>query len=120
VPDVLNMNSNFEVAPVLDAQKPLPRFGLGACLPVPEAAAPFASNGVVAFQRPSTAWTAPSAGFGQHLGLTVSGQHTSGVASGSAASNGIAASDQQSAYNKTLTIADGAGDLGPHPAREPV
>jgi hypothetical protein len=124
VPVVLNMNSNFEVAPVVDAQKPLPRFGLGACLPVlqtavPEAAAPLA-NGVVAFQRPSTARTAPSAGFGQHLGLTVSGQHTSGVASGSAANSGIAASDQQSAYNKTLTIADGAGDLGPHPAREPV
>jgi hypothetical protein len=120
VPVVLNMNSNFEVAPVLDAQKPLPRYGLGACLPVPEAVAPLASNGVVAFQRPSTARTAPSAGFGQHLGLTVSGQRTPGAASGSAADNGIAASDKQSAYNMTLTIADGAGDLGPHPAREPV
>jgi hypothetical protein len=115
VPVVLNMNSNFEVA-----QKPLPRFGLGACLPVPQAAAPLASSGAVAFQRPSTARTAPSAGFGQHFGLTVSGQPTSGVASGSAADHGIAASVRQSAYNKTLTIADGAGDLGPHPAREPV
>jgi len=130
VPVVLNTISNLEVTPVEYAQKPLPRFGLGACLPVlqtatpettaPRAAAP-AANGVVAFQRPSTARTAPSAGFGQHLGLTVSGRPTSGVASGSAHSmNGIAASDQQSAYNKTLTIADGAGDLGPHPAREPV
>jgi hypothetical protein len=134
VPVVLNTNSNFEIAPVWDApvwdapvwdaQKPLPRFGPGACLlPVPQAAAPLA-NGVVAFQRPSTARTAPSAGFGQHCGLTVSGRPASGVAGGSAAAdlaaNGIAASDQQSAYNKTLTIADGAGDLGPHPAREPV
>jgi hypothetical protein len=129
VPVVLNTNSNFEIAPVWDApvwdaQKPLPRFGLGACLlPVPQAAAPVA-NGVVAFQRPSTARTAPSAGFGQHYGLTVSGRRTSGAVGGSAANhmaaNGIAASDKQSAYNTTLTIADGAGDLGPHPAREPV
>jgi hypothetical protein len=114
VPVVLNMNSNFEVAPVEDA------FGPGACLPVPQAAAPLASSGVVAFQRPSTAWTPLSAGFGQHFGLTVSGRRTSGAASGSAANNGTAASDKQSAYNTTLTIADGAGDLGPHPSREPV
>ncbi len=97
---MLNMISSYEMT-----QKPLPRFGLGACLPVPMAAAAPASKGAVAFRRPP----APVAGTGLHLALTVSGQ-----------SAARAASDQQSAYNTTLTIADGAGDLGPHPPREPV
>ena len=102
---MLNMISDFEMTPVEMTQKPLPRFGLGACLPVPEAAATPASKGAVAYRRPS----APVAGAGLHFALTVSGQAAA-----------RAASDQQSAYNTTLTIADGAGDLGPHPAREPV
>jgi hypothetical protein len=110
VPVVLNMISSSETTSVELTQKPLPRFGMGACLRVPEAAATSASQGV-AYKRPSAARTAPVAGFGLHSGLTVSGQP-----GGSAA----ASDDQQSAYNKTLTIADGAGDLGPHPAREPV
>ena len=97
---MLNMISSYEMT-----QKPLPRFGLGACLPVPMAAAAPASKGAVAFRRPP----APVAGTALHLALTVSGQ-----------SAARAASDQQSAYNTTLTIADGAGDLGPHPPREPV
>ena len=112
---MLNMISDFEMTPVEMTQKPLPRFGLGACLPVPNAAATPASKGTGAFGRPS----APVAGFGQHSALTVSGQAAS--AAKGAAAKGSAASDQQSAYNNmTLTIAEGAGDLGPHPAREPV
>jgi hypothetical protein len=115
VPVVLNMISDFEMTPVEMTQKPLPRFGLGACLLVPDAAATPASKGTGAFGRPS----APVAGLGQHSALTVSGQAAS--AAKGAAAKGSAASDQQSAYNNmTLTIAEGAGDLGPHPAREPV
>ena len=80
------------------------------------AAATPASKGTGAFGRPS----APVAGIGQHSALTVSGQAARSAAKGAAA-KGSAASDQQSAYNNmTLTIADGAGDLGPHPSREPV
>jgi hypothetical protein len=105
VPVVLNMISSYEMT-----QKPLPRFGLGACLPVPMAAAAPASKGAVAFRRPP----APVAGTGLHFALTVSGQAVRSAAKSNAAS------DQQSAYNTTLTIADGAGDLGPHPPREPV
>jgi len=107
---VLNMISSSEMTSVELTQKPLPRFGMGACLRVPEAAAKSASQGV-AYRRPSAARTAPVAGFGLHSGS---------AANGSAANGSAAVSDQQSAYNKTLTIADGAGDLGPHPAREPV
>lgn len=120
VPVVLNMISDFEMTPVEMKQKPLQWFGLGACLPVPDAAATPASKGTGAFGRPS----APVAGLGQHFALTVSGQAARNAAKSSAAkgaaANGSAASDQQSAYNMTLTIAEGAGDLGPHPAREPV
>ena len=107
---MLNMISSYEMT-----QKPLPRFGLGACLPVPMAAATPASKGAVAFRRPP----APVAGMGLHFALTVSGQAVHGTAKSNAAKSN-AASDQQSAYNTTLTIADGAGDLGPHPPREPV
>ena len=96
---MLNMISSYEMT-----QKPLPRFGLGACLPVPMAAAAPASKGAVAFRRPPAARRQHSACTSL---LTVSGQ-----------SAARAASDQQSAYNMTLTIADGAGDLGPHPPRE--
>ncbi len=110
---MLNMISNLEMTPVEMTQKPLPRFGLGACLPM--AAATPASKRTGAFGRPS----APVAGLGQHLALTVSGQAARRAARSDAAS-GIAASDQQSAYNMTLTVAEGAGDLGPHPSREPV
>ena len=122
---MLNTISSFETTPVEMTQKPLPWFGPGACLPVPEAAATSASNGTGAFGRPS----APVAGLGQHFALTVSGQAARSAAKSSAAkssaakgaaANGSAASDQQSAYNMTLTIAEGAGDLGPHSAREPV
>lgn len=117
---MLNMISDFEMTPVEMKQKPLQWFGLGACLPVPDAAATPASKGTGAFGRPS----APVAGLGQHFALTVSGQAARNAAKSSAAkgaaANGSAASDQQSAYNMTLTIAEGAGDLGPHPAREPV
>ncbi len=106
---MLNMISDLEMTPVETTQKPLPRFGMGAFLPVPRTAA---SPAAVAFQRPSAACAAPATGMGQHFALTVSGRVV-----GSA---GSAFSNQQSAYNKTLTIADGAGDLGPHPVREPV
>jgi hypothetical protein len=109
VPVVLNMISDLEMTPVETTQKPLPRFGMGACLPVSRTAASPASQGAIAYRRPSDAWAAPATGMGQRFALTVSGQAV-----------GSAASDQQSAYNKTLTIAEGAGDLGPHPAREPV
>lgn len=111
VPVVLNMISDLEMTPVETTQKPLPRFGMGACLPKPRTAATHAGQSAVAVKRPS-AWAAPATGMGQRPGLTVSGRVV-----GSA---GSAFSNQQSAYNKTLTIADGAGDLGPHPVREPV
>ena len=75
---MLNMISSYEMT-----QKPLPRFGLGACLPVPMAAATPASKGAVAFRRPP----APVAGMGLHFALTVSGQAVHGTAKSDAASD---------------------------------
>ena len=109
---MLNKISSYELT-LVETHKPLPRFGLGACLPTLPAAAKPVSKGAVASRRPS-ARTASGAELGQHFALTASGQPV-GAAAGSSA-----ASDQQSAYNMTLTIAFGAGDLGPHPVREPV
>ena len=110
--EMTSTEMTLEVTLVEVTQKPLSWFGLGACQPVPVAAAT-ASKGAVASRRPSTGRTAPVAPLGQHCALTVSGRR--GNAAGSSA-----ASDKQFTYNTTLTIADGAGDLGPHPAREPV
>ncbi len=93
-------------------QMPLPRFGLGACLPAPWLPPAPASKrrGCLRGDRPP-----PSPAPALQLALTVPVRPQR-----ASAARAAAASDQQSAYNMTLTIADGAGDLGPHPAREPV
>jgi hypothetical protein len=102
VPAVLNMISSFEAA-----MKPRTRLGMGACLPALAGSATPASEGAVVFARPRT---------DSFAGFTEMGQLPVLAAANQAA--GHQTTRKQCAY-KTPTIAGGAGDLGPHPVREP-
>lgn len=102
MPAVLNMISSFEAA-----MKPRTRLGMGACLPALTGAATPASEGAVVFVRPRTDSFASTTEMGQLPILAAANQAASHQTT-----------RKQCAY-MTLTIAVGAGDLGPHPAREP-
>jgi hypothetical protein len=90
------------------AVQPRPRFELGASLSAFGATA--MSVSAVAPKRPCTAAAASAvSGLGQHLGQAPAGLPKACPASG-----------QQFAYTTRTIAVTGAGDLGPHPAREPV
>jgi hypothetical protein len=110
VPVVLNMISYTETSMGLlsvdETAMPRPRFGLGACLPALAPAATPASKSAVAVLRPRTGRTASVVG--QHSGLAAAGQAVQPPLN-----------DRQFTYT-TLISATGAGELGSHPARDPV
>jgi hypothetical protein len=111
VPDVLNMISNIETSMV-----PLPRFGLGAC---PRAlAATTAIKSAVATPRPRTS-TAVAAEqfFGQRSAHATAGAIAGAAGWGTGAAKRLS---EPQAMHTTLISAYGDGELGPHPAREPV
>jgi hypothetical protein len=99
---VENMISNIETA-----LKPLDRFGMGACSHALVPAATSASKRAVAIPRPRTG-TAVGFPEQQHLALAATGRGT-----------WLQPSAARPAY-MTLISASGDGELGPHPAREPV
>ena len=108
---MLNMISTIETS-----VKPLPRFGVGAC---PRAlAATTAIKSAVATPRPRTCTAAAADQFvGQHAALAATGV-TAGVASWG---TGMAKRPNAAqAVHTTLISAYGDGEMGPHPAREPV
>jgi len=101
--------SNAETTTVEIVTLPRLRSGLGAFLCALPAAAMPATDGTAAALRPcSGAAATASLDLGRRPAVAAYGH-----------SQGYQASGKQFAYT-TLTIASGAGDLGPHPAREPV
>jgi hypothetical protein len=102
---VVNTDVDFSGVNVV---QPRPRFELGASLPAFRASALPVS--AVAPKRPCPAAAAHAGfGLGQHLGMAAAGLPQACPANG-----------QQYAYTTRTIAATGAGDLGPHPAREPV
>jgi hypothetical protein len=100
---VLNMISSTE-----SAMKPSLRSGMGACPPSLMTAAAPASECTVAFARPRNVEAVRADWRGQRVLLVADSQVE------------VYQPDSQKFAHTTLTIADGAGDLGSHPAREPV
>lgn len=100
---MLNMISSIEAA-----MKPRTRSGMGACLPALTGTATPASESSVIFARPRTDSFASFTEMGHDPILAAANQAAS-----------YQTSRKQCAY-MTLTVAPGAGDLGPHPVREPV
>jgi hypothetical protein len=98
---VLNMISSFEAAMK-------PRTRMGAFLPALAGSATPAGRTAVCIARPRTGSAASFTETGQHPVLAATDQAVS-----------YQSSRKQCAY-MTPTIALGAGDLGPHPVREPV
>jgi hypothetical protein len=103
VPAVLITISSFEAA-----MKPRPRLGVGAFLRALTGAATPASRSAVASARPRTSAAASVIEQGQKCALTALGQAASQQ------------TNRKQFAHMTRTFAYGAGDLGPHPAREPV
>jgi hypothetical protein len=111
VPVVLNMISNIETS-----VRPLPRFGLGAC-PV-ALVATTAIKSAVATPRPRTCTAAAADQFvGQHAALAAIGAIAGAAGRGAGMAKRPSAAQ---AVHTTLISAYGDGELGPHPAREPV
>jgi hypothetical protein len=111
VSDVLNMISTIETSMV-----PLPRFGLDAC---PRAlAATTAIQSAVATPRPRTSTAAAERLLAQHYAPATIGAIADAAGEGTSAAKWLS---QPQTVHMTLTGAFGGdGDLGPHPAREPV
>jgi hypothetical protein len=108
VPVVLITIANAEIALPQIAQKPSTRIDLGASLPALMSAPASAAKCAVVLARPRNAEAVRTDQCGQSAAPAVSGK-------------GLAYQlGSQKFAHTTLTIADGAGDLGPHPAREPV
>jgi hypothetical protein len=103
VPVVLNKISSTE-----SAMKPSLRSGVGACLPSLMTAAAPAFQCAAVLARPRNVEAVRADWRGPRFSLVADSQVEAYQP------------DSQTFAHTTLTIADGAGDLGSHPAREPV